>query len=338
MDKGKLERFARLMEPFDRADKMMTAISAAARLADAFPRINPAVLNLNQRALTVKVNPISSSWNSRALYSHDFPVVNQFSALNQQAVATALGLSRSITDSDRAASRFLNPFKASSLIVSNAVLEFTERNRAFSEKIAESFKLVPEAFLVLGNHGWYLNLEFELGIAVQLLGLLNSGKIKEVDDFLVTYFNDELNAISKELIARHPTRKNIFEDIIFCVKHKKFFAAIPTVLSQVDGICTDMIKMKFFSKDHKRGYIPKISVYISDQFPLVDNFFVAPIMTSPIIMLSEHDAKNHPFEINRHTVMHGMDVNYGTEINFFKCYSLLKYLSDVLFELEEEIT
>ncbi|WP_159477609.1 hypothetical protein [Dyadobacter sp. 3J3] len=309
MDKERLERFARLMEPFERANKMMTEISAAARLADAFPRINPAVSNLNRRDLTAKVNSISSSWNMKALHSHDFPVVNQFSAVNQQALANALGLSKSIIDSNRAATRVLNTFKASSLVVSNAVLEFTERNRAFSEKIAESFKLVPEAFLVLGNHGWYLNLDFELGIAVQLLGMLNSGKIGEVDDFLVTYFNNELNAIAKDLIARHPARKNIFEDIIFCVEHKKFFAAIPTVLSQVDGICTDMIKMKFFSKDHKRGYIPKISVYISDQFPLVDNFFFAPIMGSPIIMLSEHDAKNHPFQINRHTVMHGMDVN-----------------------------
>jgi hypothetical protein len=31
-----------------------------------------------------------------------------------------------------------------------------------------------------------------------------------------------------------------------------------------------------------------------------------------------------------------MDVMYGTEVNFFKCFSLLKYLSDVLLELGEE--
>jgi len=59
-------------------------------------------------------------------------------------------------------------------------------------------------------------------------------------------------------------------------------------------------------------------------------------MNSPVIMLSEKDAVNHPFQINRHTVMHGMDVSYGTEVNLYKCFSLLKYLSDVLFELEQE--
>ncbi|TKT84888.1 hypothetical protein [Dyadobacter frigoris] len=137
----------------------------------------------------------------------------------------------------------------------------------------------------MGNHGWYLNLEFELGLAVQLLHMLQSDETNEVGDYLVAYFISELKGISQDLIERHPKRKNIFEDIIFCVENKKFFAAIPTVLSQVDGICNDMINMKFFAKDHKRGYKPKISVYISDQFPLVDNFFFAPIMTSPVIML-----------------------------------------------------
>jgi len=53
-------------------------------------------------------------------------------------------------------------------------------------------------------------------------------------------------------------------------------------------------------------------------------------------MLSEKDAVKHPFQVNRHTVMHGMDVRYGTEVNFYKCFSLLKYLSDVLLKLEEE--
>jgi len=123
---------------------------------------------------------------------------------------------------------------------------------------------------------------------------------------------------------------------LFCVKYEQFFAAIPTVLSQVDGICSDMIKVKFFAKDNKKDFKPKISVFISDQFPMADNFFFGPLMNSPVIMLSEKDAKNHPFQPNRHTVMHGIDVNYGTEENFYKCFSLLTYLSDVLFELEEK--
>ncbi len=64
------------------------------------------------------------------------------------------------------------------------------------------------------------------------------------------------------------------------------------------------------------------------------NFFFAPITNSPVIMSNEKDAKKL-HQINRHTVMHGIDVKYGTEVNFYKCFSLLKYLSDVLFELEE---
>ena len=184
--------------------------------------------------------------------------------------------------------------------------------------------------------GWYLNLDFELGLAVQLLQKLRDGENEEVDSYLMEYFKSELREIASGLIKRHPTRKHIFEEMIFCVEHKKFFPAIPTVLSQVYGICNDMTKVKFFAKDNKKDFKPKICVFISDQFPQSDNFFFGPIMNSPVIMLSEKDAVNHLFQINRHTVMHGMNVKYGTEVNFYKCFSLLKYLSDVLFELEEE--
>jgi hypothetical protein len=338
MDYEKLERLARMMEPFEKTNKVIEAIPAAVRLADAAARINLPIANMNRiEELTAKVSSVSSSLNMRAVQSQDFPIFRQLSAVNQKAVAIASALSKSIQVSNLASNKFLDAFKASSLVVSKAVLEFTERSNELSEKINESFKLLPEAFLVLGDYGWYLNLDFELGLAIQLHQMLRDGKNEEVDDYLMQYFKSELKEITNELIIRHPTRKRIFEEIIFCVEHRKFFAAIPTVLSQVDGICSDMINMKFFAKDHRRGYKPKISVYISDQFPLVDNFFFAPIMTSPVIMLSENDARNHPFQINRHAVMHGMDVKYGTEVNFFKCFSLLKYLSDVLFELVEEM-
>ena len=337
MDYEKLERLARIMESFEKANKVMESMPAAVRLADTAARVNLPIANMNRiQELTAKVSSVSPSLNLRAVQSHDFPVFRQLSAVNQQAVAIASGLSKSIQISNLASNKFLDSFKASGLGVNKAILEFTERSRELSEKINDSFKLLPEAFLVLGDYGWYLNLDFELGLAVQLLQMLRDGENEEVDNYLMRYFKSKLKEITDGLIIRHPTRKHIFEEMIFCVEHKKFFAAIPTMLSQIDGICRDMIRVKFFAKDNKKNFKPKISVFISDRFPLSDNFFFGPIMNSPVIMLSEKEAANHPFQINRHTVMHGMDVKYGTEVNFYKCFSLLKYLFDVLFELEEE--
>ena len=170
-------------------------------------------------------------------------------------------MNKSIQVSNLAATKFLDSFKASSLVFSEAVLEFTERNRELSEKINENLKLLPAAFLVLGDYGWYLNLDFELGLAVQLLQMLRDGENEDVDNYLMQYFKSALKEIIDGLIIRHPSRKHIFEEMIFCVEYKKFFTAIPIMLSQVDGICSDMINVKYFGKDHKMDFKPKISVF-----------------------------------------------------------------------------
>jgi|GEM_PF-5377957 len=146
---------------------MIKAIPATVRLADTLPRVSPTIANLKGVSeFSTKVNTVSTQWKMNVIQSHEFPIVKQLSTVNQQANEIASGLSKSIKVSNHAAASFLDSFRASSLVVSEAVLEFTERNRILTEKINERFKLLPEAFLVLGDHGWYLNLDFELSIAV----------------------------------------------------------------------------------------------------------------------------------------------------------------------------
>ncbi|TKT84889.1 hypothetical protein [Dyadobacter frigoris] len=138
MDQEKLERLARMMEPFERTSKMTAALPDATRLADALPKINPAISNLNRIGeLTAKVNLVSPSWNRVLVHSHDFLFVNQLSAINQQAVSIASSLSKSINLSNLTATTFLDSFKVSSLIVSSAVLELTERNRDFLKRLVK---------------------------------------------------------------------------------------------------------------------------------------------------------------------------------------------------------
>jgi len=276
MDYEKLEKLTRMMESFEKANKVIESIPAAVRLAEAAARVNLPIANMNRiQDLTAKVSSAPSSLNIRAVQSYDFPIFRRLSAVNQQAMAIASGLSKSIQVSNLAATKYLDSFKASSLVVSNAVLEFTERSRELSEKVNESFNLLPEAFLALGDNGWYLNMDFELGLAVQLLKMLRDGRSREVDDYLMQYFQSELKEITNGLTIRHPTRKHIFEEIIFCVENGKFFTAIPAVLSQVDGICSDMIRVKFFAKDNKKDFKPKISVLLVTNFRYPITSFLA---------------------------------------------------------------
>lgn len=55
-------------------------------------------------------------------------------------------------------------------------------------------------------------------------------------------------------------------------------------------------------------------------------------MKTPTIMFGDDEMKNYLLKLNRHQILHGVDVKYGNKINFFKSLSLLVYISDLLVE------
>lgn len=66
------------------------------------------------------------------------------------------------------------------------------------------------------------------------------------------------------------------------------------------------------------------------------DLFLSPIKNQTPIMVREVDIRKYPCTLNRHEVLHGVNVNYGTEVNSLKCMSLLIYISDLLVELDEK--
>ena len=103
-------------------------------------------------------------------------------------------------------------------------------------------------------------------------------------------------------------------------QEKDYDISIPLFLIQADGICLDVFGNEFF-RVRKRALVARKSIdernvdWIWDA--MAEPFRVLLPITSPC---RDSDAWN------RHVILHGRSLSYGTELNSLKAISLLSFL------------
>jgi len=224
-------------------------------------------------------------------------------------------------------------------IVGNSFIpKFVENFQDIGKRISENLKKTPEALMLLSKYGWYLNFESELYLPNQLGNLLKENKVEEVDQFLMEYYTENLDRILENLSTKYPDRKEIFAQIFSAHKEKKYFLSIPSILTQIDGICFDTTTKKYFvteKKDKKLKYLPEVATEFVNLSGSISEAFSMPILNQTAINSHESKIGDFPVKLNRHLIMHGVDKEFGTEKNSLKCLSLLVYLSDMLTLINE---
>ena len=93
-------------------------------------------------------------------------------------------------------------------------------------------------------------------------------------------------------------------------------------------------KENFFIKDKR--YLPQITSELEKSAETFLNLYLSPLQNQTPIMVREEDISNFPCKLNRHEILHGINADYGTEVNSLKVISLLKYISDLLTDLDEK--
>ena len=211
------------------------------------------------------------------------------------------------------------------------------------KKIDDLYDKIPKALLQLSKYNWFIDQNIDLRKLKKIVNQVIEGEIKDVDAFLTKYYREQANNIIEELKNKHSYRSNILSEIKTLINQKNYYSAVILILSQVDGISYDLTKKeKFFLKDKKLKaeniYRPEITTKISKDAHWSTKAFLSPIEESIPIGESEQYYKNKESTFNRHEIMHGVDISYGTEKNVLKSLSLLKYLSDLIIEVEEKNT
>ena len=200
------------------------------------------------------------------------------------------------------------------------------------KKIQESLRELPErtrtALITLGNHGWFLDLEMPLPGLWEIQKALDEGDINDIEKELIEYFTQRLEIIEESIINKFPHRSKIIRAAFIAHARKEYELSIPVFLSQTDGICHEVIEQHFFMKQDKK---PKTAIYVekiaTDTYRAA---LLAPLAQTLPIGASQNERHEGFTELNRHMVLHGESIDYGTKKNSLKAISLINYVSHVL--------
>ena len=193
------------------------------------------------------------------------------------------------------------------------------------------------AVAAMASHGWYVDTDQGLDELETLRTLIDAGNTDRVDELLMAHFENRLGAIEEALIAELPRREKILRSAFAAHRRGDYELSIPVLLIQADGACVDLTTHHFFQK--ARGtQVPEVAAHIAETQAPGSALFLGPISLELPISASERARERIAAqrgwtswqELNRHQVLHGESVDYGTRLNSLKAISLLNYLVSFL--------
>ncbi len=200
----------------------------------------------------------------------------------------------------------------------------------FSKAFAEMPPKLQNALLLLGKHGWYLDMDMSLPDIWRFEKALLEGRIDDAGEMLCAHYGSRLDDIEKKVSEKCPGRAKILASAFKAHRQGDFNLSIPVFFTQIDGVCKELCERYFFMKERGTGR-PQTASYVEEgdrkDFMLA---VLSPLTTSLPVAMSEKERGAGATELNRHKVMHGESLDYGTRVNGLKTISLLNYLAGVL--------
>lgn len=203
-------------------------------------------------------------------------------------------------------------------------------------QMAEAFQNMPprikSALVALGKSGWYLDGELGLSELWTLKATLDAGETEAVDVFLTEHYEERLSAIEAEIIAALPKRARILSSAFSAHRRGEFELSVPVLLAQADGICLDLTGLYLFIRANGA---PQVAQRARDAtLDAVSAAILSPLTEKLPIYASHADRDRYVQEqglstwiaLNRHLVLHGESLDYGTKVNSLKAISLINYL------------
>ena len=195
----------------------------------------------------------------------------------------------------------------------------------------------------LAKQGWFLDLGMAVKDMIELEELLEQGKVDEAESQLTAHFRASLSRIESDLNRLYPKRARFVSAARRAHEAGDFALSIPLLLAQADGTCRDAIGVQLFKRKQSKGAKEmKVEPATADYAKSVgvDSFnaaLLAPLAeTLPISAVPDERGEGFN-QLNRHQVMHGESVEYDTEINGLRAWSLLNYVGTVLAPEDEKV-
>ncbi|WP_434661462.1 hypothetical protein P5W99_00710 [Paraburkholderia sp. A3BS-1L] len=197
--------------------------------------------------------------------------------------------------------------------------------------IARTFETYPgrmrEGLVAMSRSGWYLDRDMGMSEPLRFKRAVDDGRQADAETAMVEHFEARIPGIRADLIQAYPHRGAVLDAAFDTHLNGQYLMSIPVLLTQVDGICFDVANAHLFMGRERPKVLAHAVEFAGSQ---ISRAFLAPLESEMTIALSEKARPQGFTGLNRHMVLHGESVDYGTKENGLRTISLLNYMHQSL--------
>lgn len=198
----------------------------------------------------------------------------------------------------------------------------TDKLPAFDKEL-ERQRSLPDKFNdVFGKVGWRAFDDMSLNAIEEALQIESESGLEIAEQFLEKYHSETLEFFLKRfwVLPLIKDRQRLIALAFEDHKAGRYHASIPIILTQIDGVCFDLVGKSFYETGKKKTrHLLAVETIVGDPSDL------AQLAT----LLNERRPKttNNPTDLPyRNGVLHGRDLGYATRRNSIKAFVYLVVL------------
>lgn len=205
-----------------------------------------------------------------------------------------------------------------------------ENAKAFTDRYLESQERFRACCMELGQRGWFLDPQMPMSFLWNL-GDIIVERPEVADGLLSQWFQERLDEIEEELVKTCSKRAQLLRSAFNAHREKDYNNSIPAFLKEADGMWHDIFGVNVFVAGARKS----IAKMLEEKRPygLVGSSLVPLLQSTLPLWMNEIERHNWMKKqridafpgLNRHEVLHGISVDYGTEINSLKAISFLNW-------------
>ena len=201
--------------------------------------------------------------------------------------------------------------------------------KAWPDIVDQVSKLTARVSCKLASRGWYVPwLDEVKRRELKDIRSLDKKDDPEIDQFFCDFYDRRLDDIRKEMTQRFPDRKNCLDEAFEAHLKGKYYLSIPVFLAQADGIFVDLTGL---SKGvYQRIQSDPVTKTLINGLLLDDytEVYLEHLNAPSTLILNKNERLKRPVVvgINRHMILHGESIDYGTKMNSLKAMSFLCFV------------
>lgn len=211
--------------------------------------------------------------------------------------------------------------------------QFIRENQSEILSFGEALRNLPEELqagvTLLAQRGWFVDEEMGISDISDYRTTAQNGALDQIDTLMVTHFEQQLDNIEERLVAFAPPRARILRSAFGAVRQGDDDLAVPILLMQADGLCHDHGLGSFFIRDKKDRQIPLAMKRLGDN-GVRTSLLYSPVYRVLPLYMTANERDDSFTGLNRHQVLHGESVNYGTHENSLRSVSFLNCIALLL--------